>query len=398
MQILFISRWFPYPANNGSKLRIFNLLRGLSNYHDITLVSFADQPDINPNEPELLKLCRNVHIVPLKQFNPHSFRAHLGYLSMKPRSVFDTFSGEMKNCIIETLKTNHFDLVIASEVDTAVYSKHFKHLPALLEDIEIGTLYENYAHATSRPVRYRHGLTWLKHRRYLTSQLKNFDVCTVVSDQERKLFSQYVNSKQAIEIVPNCINLETYENVPRNPKPNTMIFTGSFTYLPNYKGMIWFIEKVLPLIQAETPDAQLIITGDHANLPLPAAKNVTLTGFVDDIRTYIGSAWISLVPIWSGGGTRLKILEAMALHTPVVATEKGAEGLNLKDGEHILIANKPAAFAGAVTRLLQDKTHRNTIADNAFHLVSETYDWTATIAHFLTIVKRLTNEKHNITS
>jgi glycosyltransferase involved in cell wall biosynthesis len=131
------------------------------------------------------------------------------------------------------------------------------------------------------------------------------------------------------------------------------------------------------------------ITGDHADLPLPPADNLALTGFVDDVRPLIASAWVSLVPIRVGGGTRLKILEAMALGTPVVATSKGTEGLDAKHGEHLLIADSPEAFAEAVIRLLQEPGLRRRLADKAYQLVQERYDLAALIPRFLDLVERV---------
>jgi glycosyltransferase involved in cell wall biosynthesis len=134
---------------------------------------------------------------------------------------------------------------------------------------------------------------------------------------------------------------------------------------------------------------QFTITGDHANLPLPPADRVTLTGFVDDVRPLIAAAGVSVVPLRVGGGTRLKILEAMALRTPVVTTSKGAEGLDVQPGEHLLIADTPEAFAAASLRLLQEPGLRQRLADNAYRLVAEKYDWAVTMPRFLELVERV---------
>src|SRR3989304_6090235 len=145
--------------------------------------------------------------------------------------------------------------------------------------------------------------------------------------------------------------------------------------------MVWFLEEVYPLIQAQVPDLSLTITGDHADLPLPPASNVTLTGVVDDIRPLIASSSVSLVPLQAGGGTRLKILEAMALGVPVVSTLKGAEGLEIRSGEHLLIADTPEAFAENVIRVLRDPALRKGITDRARRMVEEKYDWAVVMPH-----------------
>jgi glycosyltransferase involved in cell wall biosynthesis len=389
MKILFLSRWFPYPLNNGSKLRIYNLLRGLARHHQVTLLTFVDQRDTDPGVPELRSLCHQIQAIPWKPYNPHSQQARLGFLSLKPRSVVDTYSQEMEGLIKEELSSGDYDLVIASQWAMASYGACFQELPALFEEVEVGLPYQNFADATSLWHRFRFGLTWAKQRIYLKRQLRYFRACTVVSEPERALLSGAVPGYQAIEVIPNCISLADYRDVRGSQQANTLIFTGPFRYSANYDAMTWFLREVHPRIQAQVPDVRLIITGDHADLALPPADNLTLTGFVDDVRPLIHSASISLVPIRVGGGTRLKILEAMALHTPVVTTSKGAEGLDVQHGENLLIADAPEEFAEAVLRLLGDPILRRRIADKGHQLVRERYDWPAVMPHFLDLLERV---------
>lgn len=393
MKILFLSRWVPYPPNNGSKLRIYNLLRGLGEKHDVTLLTFQDQPDVAPDEDALLKVCRNVHLVPYKRFDPQSGAARLGFLSPKPRSVIDTFSQQMAQSIAREIATGSYDAVVASQIDMAVYHDYFQSIPALFEELEVGTLYENFAHANNWKTRLRAGLTWTKYRRYLATVLQQYRLCTAVSEQERQLLMAQIGTETPIAVVPNCIDLASYADVPRTPRPDTLIFTGSFTYEPNYEAMVWFVQHVLPRIQAERPQVQLFITGNHADRSLPPAENVTRTGFVDDVRTWIASSWVALAPIWTGGGTRLKILEAMALHAPVVATAKGAEGLNARHGEHLLLADDPEAFAQAVLCLLQDEVVRDRVAQGGHQLVRQHYDWAAVLPDFRAMVERVAADR-----
>jgi glycosyltransferase involved in cell wall biosynthesis len=389
MKILFLSAWFPYPPNNGSKLRIFNILQGLSQQHDVSLLCFVDQNGANLNTPQLGRLCQDIQALPRSWFNPRSYKAILGFLSRTPRSVVDTFSPQMAEDIENRLSEDGYDFVIASEAAMASYAPYFDQTPAIVEDIEIGVIYEQYARAETAWLRFRHGLTWMKHRRYLSRMLGFCQASTVVSEQERELLSKAVPNQHDIEVVPNCINLADYKHIGTDPQPSTLIFTGSFSYFPNYEAMEWFIGEVFQGIRSQVPGVNLKITGDHANRPLPNIDGVTLTGFVDDIRQLIASSWISLAPIWSGSGTRLKILEAMALGTPVVATSKGAEGLEVNHGVHILIADTPESFAEMVVRLLRDKELRRHLADNAYQLMREKYDWAVVMPRFLNLVERV---------
>jgi sugar transferase (PEP-CTERM/EpsH1 system associated) len=389
MKILFLSRWYPYPPNNGAKLRIYNLLRSLGQDHEVTLLSFNDQPTHLPDISALQPLCQEVQVVPWKPFDPQSQRAWLGFLSLTPRSVVDTYSTVMRMRIEQTLSTAEYDMVIASSMGMAAYGLYFHGLPALLEEVQLGELYEQFAHAPSLWYRFRYGLTWLKLCRYLTTILRNFRVCTVVSNQERQLLSKAIPGYRSVEVIPNCVNLTSYNEVQEIPQPNSLIFTGAFSFYPNYEAMVWFLQEIYPRIQADVPNVRLTITGHHANHPLPPASNVTLTGFVDDVRPFIAGAWASVVPLHIGGGTRLKILEAMALRTPVVATSKGAEGLDVQAGRHLLLADSPESFAQEVIRLLKEPSLRQQLADQAYELVRTKYDWAVTMPRFLELVEQV---------
>ena len=190
----------------------------------------------------------------------------------------------------------------------------------------------------------------------------------------------------AIEVIPNCVQVDAFENHRSTVVPNQLIFSGSFRYRANYDAMLWFVGEVFPRILEQVPDAHLIITGDHANLPLPSTENITLTGYVNDIKALITSSRVSIAPLLSGGGTRLKILEAMSLGTPVVSTSKGAEGLNASVGEHLFVGNSPEVFADEVVKILKDGTIHDRIAKSAYQFVKEKYNWETTLPRFLQLL------------
>lgn len=374
-RLLFLSRWFPFPANNGSKLRIYSLLRRLSEQYAITLLSFADQPGVQPEPGPLLEICEAVHTAPYRPFNPESRQARLGFLSLAPRSVIDTYSPEMATLITRALENRPYDLVLASQVDMAMYREVFTELPAVFEEVEVGVLYEQFARAASLQKRLRYGLTWAKYRRYLKRLLSHYALATVASEREKELLERLVAAPTPVRVIPNGIEPSDYDGFSCEPEPGTLIFTGSLTFAPNYEAMRWFAGEVWPLVKAQQPEARLTITGAPGARPLPPAEGVTLAGFVPDVRPLVASSWASVAPILAGGGTRLKILEAMALGTPVVATTKGAEGLDVHDGEHLLLADSPQEFAAAVIRLLLSRELRRCLAANARVRVHQRYSW-----------------------
>jgi glycosyltransferase involved in cell wall biosynthesis len=385
MKILFLSNWLPYPPSNGSKLRIYHLLRGLAQQHDVTLLSFADSAGASPDLQALKKLCSVVRVVPVKEYNPRSWRALTGFFDFKPRHVRDTFSLEMQQQIEQMTQNRCFDLVIASQIGPAGYFRSFHGMTAIFEEVEVGGLYGQFAQAASFRLHVRHGLTWAKQRYYLASLLRHFRACTVASEQERQFISRFIPGYQAVHLLPNCVRVADYQ-LQEQALRNSLIFTGSFRFRPNYDAMVWFLSEICPLVQAKEPAIRLTITGDHANLPLPPARNITLTGFVEDVRPLVARSWISIVPIQNGGGTRLKILEAMAIGTPVVTTHKGAEGLDVQHDVHLLIADKPVEFADAILRIANDEMLRQRLVDNAYRLVCKKYDWDATMPRFLKLI------------
>ncbi len=389
MKILFISRWYPYPPNNGSKLRVYNLIRGLAEAHEITLLSFAEEPVSGRRIEEIQSICAQVLTVLWKAYNPGSAQARFGYFSLVPRSLIDTFSNEMATQIRELLANEGYDCIIASQLDVASYRQYFRHTPAIFEEVEMGVFYDAYFRAQGFKARLRNLLTWTKYRRYLSSLVSSFDACTVVSNRERDLLYQILPNYHNVRVIPNCINFSDYENCDNSLIPRSIIFTGSFKYLVNYHAMVWFIEEVLPLVRANIPDVKLTITGDHANLPLPESPNIRMTGMVDDIRPLVASSELSVAPLLQGGGTRLKILEAMALKTPVIATSKGAEGLEVIDRENILIADTAQEFADAIILLFTNSELRNKLVDNAYKLIQEKYDWHVVIPQFMDLLKRV---------
>jgi glycosyltransferase involved in cell wall biosynthesis len=388
-RILFLSQWLPFPVTNGSKLRIHNVLRRLSEHHAVTLLSFADRAETHIDDSLRGVLYRDIHIVPWQPFQPSSRRARLGLFSKIPRSFVATYSPEMANLIAQTLAAEHYDLVIASQTTMAGYAPNFCGVPALFEEAELGVYYDQYVRVASAWQRVRYAPTWLKQRSYLASLLRQFKACTVVSEQEQNLIKRFAPSRCPIYVVPNFLCLSEYQTPPSAAQPHTLVFTGSFRYFANHDAMIWFLQEILPQIRAHVPDVQLMITGDPANMPLPSREGVVLKGVVADIRPIVSSAWISIAPLRYGGGTRLKILEAMALRTPVVTTSKGAEGLDARHDEHLLIADTADEFAAQVIRLLRDPALRARLTDGAWQLVRSQYDAAVVLPPFLNLVASL---------
>jgi glycosyltransferase involved in cell wall biosynthesis len=215
-----------------------------------------------------------------------------------------------------------------------------------------------------------------------------------VSEPERELLTRnFPRCKSAVEVIPNCVQVNGYDTHQSEPVSNQLIFSGSFRYYANYEAMLWFVREVYPLVLEQVPDAHLIITGDHAGLSLPSTPNVTLAGYVDNIKALVASSWVSIAPLLNGGGTRLKILESMATRTPVVSTSKGAEGLEAISGEHLFVADDSSDFASYVVRILKNRALRDKIAASAYRFVKEKHNWETVMPHFLQLVESTASKR-----
>jgi glycosyltransferase involved in cell wall biosynthesis len=378
MRILLLSRWFPYPADNGSKIRIFNILRSLSRRHEVSLISFADCTDRVDGDSvhAVRRYCASVRVLPYRGFRPTSARALAGFFSSKPRSLVDVYSHQMKSAIAEEVSIRSPDLIVASELEMAPYAIDLQGLPLALDDLELSLIRDAAMRAS--PFRPRALLTWLKLSFYLRGALPRFAACTVVSENERANVQSLAPSYRNLEVIPNAVDLSDYDDDFGAPRRNTLVFLGALTYRPNHDGVLYFIREIYPRILASMDDVTLRVTGDVSGIDpaaLPSCRGVEYTGHVNDVRPVVARSWVSVVPIRLGGGTRLKIIESMALGTPVVSTSKGAEGLDVADGVNILIADEPKDFAARVVQLLESPALRRKLAAGGRRLVMSKYNW-----------------------
>lgn len=396
MHVLFISWWWPYPADNGAKIRIYNLLRHLSQFHQVTLLSFADAHEATTAQIDHLhEFCAHVEAVPKPVYNPSTVRATLGYLSPWPRSLVDVYSPVMAKRVSEIAHLCQVHAVLASQFQTMRYLELVPDLPTIMEEMEITGFHNQVDQATRKRNRVRALLTLTKMENALRTLLNRGVAFTVVSEAERDYLLPLAPNGARIEIVPNGV--DTSSQKPDNsvkPQPNSLIYTGAVTYNANYDAVAYFIRDIFPLVRQRIPDAQFTVTGKTGDVDvrdLAAYPGVTFSGYLPSVAGAVHNSWALVAPLRVGGGTRLKILEAMALGTPVIATSKGVEGLEVKADENILIADTSQAFADTVCRLLQDEALRTRLASAGRALVEAKYDWAIIgqqLAHLITEISQ----------
>lgn len=374
--ILLLSSWFPYPPDNGARQRAYYLLQGLAAKHPVTMVALKDADQSSETATPVHAMCRRVITFPRRQFAPRGLRARAALFSPQPRSLADTFDPLAQRTIQETAREK-FGAIVAFQLSMAVYAQRLAHPAKVFDEVEAGLFADAFYNARGL-ARLRAGLTWFKYARFLNRLAGNFAALTIVSATEQSLLTRIGLDPHKLHILPNGVDCAASVNCRAPINPFTLIYNGALTYHANYDAMRYFTNEILPQIQAAEPRAQLKITGRAPQFAINEISKdnaVSFTGYVDDIRAVVQSSAVCIVPLREGGGTRLKILEAMALGTPVVSTTKGAEGLDVRDGEHLLLADTPEAFAHATVRLLRDPVLRESLTSAARERVCTEYDW-----------------------
>lgn len=393
MRILALSTWWPEPADNGSRMRIMQLLRALAGCHEVHLIACTQGPAEQVQREELGKICASLQAIE-RPGRPIRMADRVASLVVpEPASVRATWSPALARAVAATVAKVRPDTVIAFEIDMAPYARTISNVPCVIEELELSYMLDHYRAHTDLRKRLRYLLMAFKHRRYVTAILRDFAAVTAASEHEARLV-RLLAGRHALEIavIPNGADVAGCAGYSYDPQPDTLIYPGALSYDANLDAMRYFLEAIFPLIRQALPQTTLRITGrstPEQRAALPSLEGVELTGYVEDVRALIARSAVEVVPLRQGGGTRLKIMEAMALGTPVVSTSKGAEGLDLHHGEHLLIADSPSAFAVATTRLLNQPALRAHLAASGRRLVQERYDWSAIGLRFEQLVSAI---------
>ena len=400
MRILFLSTWFPYPPDNGSKLRVYHLLRGLSQAHEVCLASFAFNPVLADAPAELRQICQEIVIVPINPYKVNQVSTLARFLARRPVVIRPVPA--MSEAVEKLLHQYSFDVVIASTEVMAVYALSAPSATVkILEEHNSLTRWLREHHCAQRsPVaKLRAWASWQKARYYEGATFAKFDLVTMVSEMDREVSETALPGfRGRVEVVPNGTDCRHNQPGLAKARPGALVYNGALTYGANYDAMRYFLNQIYPVVRRSISSVSLTITGstegvDRSGLRLD--DSVHLAGYVEDVRLPVAEASVCVVPIRQGGGTRLKILESMALGTPVVATSKGAEGLAVVNGQHLVIADSADDFAHAVVRLLNNEGERQQLAAHARQLVEQRYDWQAISSQFTSLLEERALERKN---
>jgi sugar transferase (PEP-CTERM/EpsH1 system associated) len=392
-KILVLTPQFPYPPQQGTTIRNFNLIAGLAWHHEVHLLTFG-HPDECRGTP-LDALCRNVQTVCPPQ---RTMRQRLSGLifSRLPDMAQRLPSAEFGAALAATLSGVDPDVVQVEGIELAQYlfrvadTRSGQTRPLLVyDDHNAEYVLQQRAFETDvrNPRRWMGAaysfVQWQRLRGYERRACQTADRVVVVSETDARAIQRLVPGLELV-VIPNGVDMEFYTaDVPfldtqERPGSLDLVFTGKMDFRPNVDAVLWFAQEVLPLIRREAPQVRFWVVGKDPHPRLSSLSRdpaVVLTGRVDDVRPYIAGAAVYAIPLRIGGGTRLKVLEAMAMGKAIVSTALGCEGFDLVPGQDLVIANTPAEFATAVLTLLHDPERRERLGRAARRFAGSRYDW-----------------------
>lgn len=389
MNILFLSTWFPYQPDNGAKIRAHYLLRALHEQHRVTVAAFCP-----PHDAERARQAAESAPMVVRPIYEDPFRHTAASKWIKfasPIPIIYWRSHAMQQIVAELAELETWDAIVAIQTPVASYVRGFTAIPKVL-DVDTALCFQMRERNALRGS-VRTWLSWQKAHWYEQRLFRQFQACTVVSSHELPYLQSLLKGTPATSaVVPNGVDCLHHRPGLFARRPNTLVYNGALTYSANYDAMQYFLSEVYPFIRQQAPEVTLTITGstegvDRSGLPLD--ESVVLSGYVDDIRSVVGSCAVCVVPLRWGGGTRLKILEAMALGAPVISTSKGAEGLDVRHGEHLLLADNAQSFAQYTLRLLRDPALGQRLSAQARQLMEQRYDWSSIGQQFVRLIENV---------
>jgi sugar transferase (PEP-CTERM/EpsH1 system associated) len=394
VKVLWLNAGLLLPLDKGGKLRTWHLMRYLARRHEISYLSFSDPSPRAEDREGMREACARLVTVPRTDPAKGTLRFYANaaryVVDPVPYAVAKYRSPEYRERLAGLLRDGGFDALVCDFLVPLVNMPARLPCPSILftHNVE-AEIWRRHAETATNPIARRLlGRQWRRMLRFERDALARFDLVLAVSAADAATFGRLYPGALRSPVHVVQTGVETQYFAPTGsvtPRPAHMVFTGSMDWLPNEDGMQYFVRDILPRIRRARPDATLSIIG---RAPTPAVRRlaeeagVTVTGRVEDVRPHIAEGSVYVVPLRIGGGTRLKIFEAMAMGKAVVSTTVGAEGLPVTPDEDIVIADQPEAFADAVLRLFDDERGRRRLEGAARRLVVERYDWSAVARDF----------------
>jgi polysaccharide biosynthesis protein PslH len=388
MKILWVNSDFLHPTTRGGQIRTLETLKRLHRRHEIHYAALhrtSARGGLDRSVEYCTKAYPIAHQAP-REFSPRFCRQICeSHFSKLPVAVLRYRSDALRRQVEELTQREKFDAIVCDflfsaanipdpgaavlfqhNVESIIWKRHAEHARTRLLKMYLQGQYERM----------------LRYEEHMCRAAKR--IVAVSGGDARSMQSLY--GVREVAAVPTGVDLDYFAAPPNPPPLNThLVFLGSMDWRPNIDAIRWFAADVLPLIRRRRPECSLAVVGRRPTPEiqrLAEAARIHVTGTVPDVRPYLWESAVSIVPLRIGGGTRLKIYEAMAARVPVVSTTVGAEGLDVRDGENIALADSPQAFAERCLALLGCAEARRKQAQAAWEMVSACYSWEAAARKF----------------
>ncbi len=382
MTLLYLTHSCPYPPHKGDRIRSFHILQYLAERHSVKLIYPSFTKDDVGYAEDLRKYCTDVQTISMNSLWI-KMRFCLGLLSRYPLTVCYFYSRKLQKLV----DGQDFDAVLVDCSSMAHYVIDIDK-PKIIDFVDVDyDKWRMYAERAVFPLSLVYNIEYHRLQKYEIEMSTFFDVSLVITENERKLLPAYSH----VAVIPNGIDCQFY--APCQASTNhTLIFSGAMNYFANIDGVTYFCDEVFSLIQDEIEDVHFIIAGMHPvkKIQNMANNDVTVTGYVPDIRDYIARACVCVVPLRIAKGIQNKILEAMAMEVPVVATSIANQGINAENHKEIMIADSPQEFAHATVTLLRNERLRKEITINAKKFIQRHFNWKTYLRKLDTLITDLT--------
>ncbi len=379
MKILLLIPYSPLQSAFGGALRIRNILQILSERYDVTVAGFGSNTDEEMLIRQFPQLTGRVHLVNKPEHSIYRRWMLLRSLfSSHSHWYYMTRSKELQVLIDDLTEKVPFDIIQSEFPVMAMFNVKGNGLRILdAHNVE----FHNFKRMSKIRNLFLSVYYRLEYRKFFKEEMEAASAQHAIfttSRDDLELFNRYLPHIPKF-VIPNGVDLEKNAHLSNTKTdPASIVFVGMMRYTPNHDAMSWFLDEIFPLILKKVPQCKVYIVGKdpHRSITSRASENVIVTGYLNEIRPVVQQSEVYIVPLRMGGGTRLKILEALALKKPLVTTSIGCEGLDIFHNYNALVADTAETFAEAVIELLNNKSLQQTLAENGYHTISAKYSWT----------------------
>jgi sugar transferase (PEP-CTERM/EpsH1 system associated) len=400
MRVLWVKAGKLLPVDTGGKIRSYNILRYLAREHELTLLSYYGGARDTDYEAALTRELPGSKVINTAAPESNALLSGLDYLYRLPRTAPYAVSkfthAQVRSTVVSWLAAGRFDVAVCDFLSASGNFPGSARTPCLLFQHNVeSSLWERMAKTESNPVlKMSYAIESAKMTRYERATLRRFHHIIAVSEHDREQMLQ-MDRQCEITVVPTGVDTQKFKVAPpSSANPPRIVFTGSMDWEPNIDAVDYFCAQIWPRIRKEFPDAKFQIVGRRpaAKVQRLASDSVEVTGTVPSVEEYLDKASVVVVPLRIGGGTRLKIFEAMAMGKALVSTSIGAEGLDVRSGHDLLLADDPNAFADAVLLLLRDGEIRRRLEKAAVETAAQ-YDWSKVAAQFADVLQVVARQR-----